>query len=117
MNLLWAFRRREEGLRVSASIRFCYRLGDERLRTGDSPLWGTGAQRKINFAMAREPRFLSGGLIRPLGTLLYDFFSFTTFLLYFPICLIVGGPAYLLDRTLGTRCLDRLIRILELFAR
>ena len=65
----------------------------------------------------REPWFLSAGAVRPIGTLLYDFVSFTTFLLYWPLCLLVGGVAYGIDRAAGTRLLDRAIRFFEFFAR
>jgi len=65
----------------------------------------------------REPWFLSSGIARPLRTLTYDFLSFTTFLLFLPLCLGVGGVAHFVDRRWGTRWVERLIRFFEFFAR
>jgi hypothetical protein len=65
----------------------------------------------------REPFFLISSLGYRLRTLLCDFLSFTTFLLFHLILGIVGLPLLAIDRRFRTHGVDRLIRFFEFFAR
>jgi hypothetical protein len=50
------------------------------------------------------------------GRLLYDFYTFLTILLYWPLVLLVMFPARFVDRLLGTRALPWLVRITKRIA-
>lgn len=67
--------------------------------------------------MPREPLFVASGMGYRVKTLLYDAWSFFTFLIFLVLVFTVGAPLRLLDRLFGIRLLDRLIWLFECVAR
>jgi hypothetical protein len=50
------------------------------------------------------------------GRLLYDFYTFFTILVYFPLVVLIGFPVRFVDRLLGTRAFPWLVRVTKRIA-
>lgn len=61
--------------------------------------------------------FLENRVLYVLRHLLYDFISFTLFIVFLFACTIVGKFLYLIDSITGSRSVDRLIIFFEMFAK
>ncbi|MBY6366190.1 hypothetical protein [Rhodococcoides corynebacterioides] len=60
-----------------------------------------------------QPVFLEPGLGYAVRTWTGDLLQFVLGLVYYVAVLALGGPAVLVDRVLGTRCYDHLVRLAE----
>ena len=59
------------------------------------------------------PRNRAPNALRAAGSVAYDFYAFTLFLVFLVLVFAVGAPLRGLDALLGTRLLDRLVHLFE----
>lgn len=67
--------------------------------------------------MRKQSYFLENRVSYMIRHFLYDFMSFTLFIVFVLGCVIVGKPLYFVDNIIGSRNVDRLINFFELFAK
>ena len=62
----------------------------------------------------KAPRVLTDNPVRAAATVTYDFYAFTTFVLFLALVAAVGSPLRATDRVFGTSFVARLARFFEL---